>query len=240
MPKDGQLLQIGTRVNVTNNQDTVAGVVKFAGSTEFAVGVWIGVALDKQVGKNDGSVQGKKYFDCPAGHGIFVRQAACTPEDSGAVEDEAKRAQAKRALALACEEHDLEEIVRILEDDDSRLSLAEKESAQRILMSDIQQSMIREITDVREQVDSLVDQVAKTQKACEESAAQAGTKPSARAGPIPDAWLREVGDLITGKMATRCVQTVKETVDENVSNSASLQQLASAAEKLGQQRKGPK
>merc|ERR1712046_279426 len=112
-----------------------------------------GVALDKPVGKNDGSVQGKKYFECPAGHGIFVRQAVCAPEGSAAVEDDAKRLQAKRALALACEEHDLEEISRMLEDDEySCLSLVEKESAQRILMSDVQQLMIMEITDVREQV----------------------------------------------------------------------------------------
>mmetsp|Transcript_113419 Transcript_113419/g.177278 ORF Transcript_113419/g.177278 Transcript_113419/m.177278 type:complete len:240 (+) Transcript_113419:73-792(+) len=238
MKKDGHSLQIGTRVLITN-QDNAPGIVKFIGNTDFSAGVWVGVALDKQVGKNDGSVQGKKYFECPPGHGIFVRQQVCAPE--GAAEDDAKRIQAKKALAMACEEHDLEEIARMLEDDEySCLSMVEKEAAQRILMSDVQQLMIMEITEVREAVDSLVDQVAKAQKVCDESAAQAGAKPSAKAGPIPDAWLREVGDLITGKMSMSCVETVNATVDETVANSASLQQLAVAAEKLGQQRKGPK
>jgi tubulin-specific chaperone B len=36
---------------------------------------WIGVLLDEPVGKNDGSVKGKKYFDVPGGgpRGVFVR-----------------------------------------------------------------------------------------------------------------------------------------------------------------------
>ena len=47
-------------------------------------GKWIGVALDDAKGKNDGTVQGKTYFNCPEGHGIFVRQSQITAiEDSG-------------------------------------------------------------------------------------------------------------------------------------------------------------
>ena len=38
-------------------------------------GKWIGVILDEPVGKNNGTVQGKTYFSCPDGHGIFVRQS---------------------------------------------------------------------------------------------------------------------------------------------------------------------
>lgn len=40
---------------------------------ELAAGYWVGVALDEPTGKNDGSVKGKRYFTCPAGHGSFVR-----------------------------------------------------------------------------------------------------------------------------------------------------------------------
>ena len=37
-------------------------------------GKWIGVALDEPKGKNNGTVQGKRYFTCEENHGIFVRQ----------------------------------------------------------------------------------------------------------------------------------------------------------------------
>jgi dynactin 1 len=49
------------------------GIIRFAGHTKFAPGIWIGVELDDATGKNDGSVNGHRYFDCPMGWGMFVR-----------------------------------------------------------------------------------------------------------------------------------------------------------------------
>jgi len=40
-----------------------------------STGKWIGVALDEAKGKNNGTVQGKRYFTCEENHGIFVRQS---------------------------------------------------------------------------------------------------------------------------------------------------------------------
>lgn len=53
-------------------------VVRFVGDTYFAPGVWVGVELDDGTGKNDGSVQGEKYFDCEPSNGMFVRPSAVT------------------------------------------------------------------------------------------------------------------------------------------------------------------
>ncbi|KAF4512291.1 hypothetical protein G6O67_001452 [Ophiocordyceps sinensis] len=54
------------------------GVVRFAGQTHFSVGEWVGVELEEKTGKNDGSVQGRHYFDCPMEYGMFVKPIMVT------------------------------------------------------------------------------------------------------------------------------------------------------------------
>lgn len=50
------------------------GVVAFVGKVNgLPMGWWIGVHYDEPVGKNDGSIKGKKYFTCPMGYGAFLR-----------------------------------------------------------------------------------------------------------------------------------------------------------------------
>eukprot|EP00529_Nitzschia_sp_RCC80_P006984 CAMPEP_0113502732 /NCGR_PEP_ID=MMETSP0014_2-20120614/33739_1 /TAXON_ID=2857 /ORGANISM="Nitzschia sp." /LENGTH=1416 /DNA_ID=CAMNT_0000397595 /DNA_START=80 /DNA_END=4327 /DNA_ORIENTATION=- /assembly_acc=CAM_ASM_000159 len=56
------------------------GVVAFLGTVKFADGDdWVGVRLTGSsvgLGRNDGTVQGQKYFDCPTQCGIFVKISA--------------------------------------------------------------------------------------------------------------------------------------------------------------------
>lgn len=49
------------------------GIIRFIGETAFADGLWVGVEFDDPSGKNDGSVQGMRYFDSKPGHGMFLR-----------------------------------------------------------------------------------------------------------------------------------------------------------------------
>uniref|UniRef100_A0A671P249 Dynactin subunit 1 n=1 Tax=Sinocyclocheilus anshuiensis TaxID=1608454 RepID=A0A671P249_9TELE len=108
----GRPVKVGSLVEVIGKGQR--GTVAYIGATLFASGKWVGVILDEPKGKNDGTVQGKRYFTCEENHGIFVRQSqlideggnsATSPEtpDSGvakllkkgASEEESLRAQVK-------------------------------------------------------------------------------------------------------------------------------------------------
>ncbi|XP_053625789.1 restin homolog isoform X10 [Plodia interpunctella] len=65
-------LRLGDRVIVSSSRGSKAGTLRYVGVTEFAPGVWGGVELDDPLGKNDGSVDGKRYFECAPRFGLFA------------------------------------------------------------------------------------------------------------------------------------------------------------------------
>ncbi|CEP11141.1 hypothetical protein [Parasitella parasitica] len=69
--KDDEPNKTGQRVTIPSLNKT--GTLRFVGQVDGKTGIFAGVELDeKGQGKNDGSVQGKKYFTCPAKSGIFI------------------------------------------------------------------------------------------------------------------------------------------------------------------------
>ncbi|XP_057177680.1 CAP-Gly domain-containing linker protein 2 isoform X2 [Triplophysa rosa] len=64
------------------------GVIAYLGETQFSPGQWAGVVLNDLVGKNDGSVNGVRYFECQALQGIFTRPSKLTRQPIGDGGDE--------------------------------------------------------------------------------------------------------------------------------------------------------
>ncbi|XP_043111416.1 dynactin subunit 1 isoform X2 [Puntigrus tetrazona] len=78
----GRPVKVGSLVEVIGKGHR--GTVAYIGNTLFASGKWVGVILDEPKGKNDGTVQGKRYFTCQENHGIFVRQSQIQLVEDGA------------------------------------------------------------------------------------------------------------------------------------------------------------
>lgn len=66
-------VKVGQTVELSDGR---SAIVRFVGQPHFAAGDWIGVELEDASGKNDGSVQGERYFDCEMGRGMFLRPTA--------------------------------------------------------------------------------------------------------------------------------------------------------------------
>jgi tubulin-folding cofactor B len=73
-------IEVGKRCRV-GGEDEKRGEIMYVGEVEEipgGTGKWVGVRLDEPVGKNDGSLKGKRYWgmDTDGGgarHGVFVR-----------------------------------------------------------------------------------------------------------------------------------------------------------------------
>ncbi|XP_057711852.1 dynactin subunit 1a isoform X2 [Corythoichthys intestinalis] len=79
--ESGKPPKVGSIVEVIGKGQR--GTVAFIGATLFAPGKWVGIILNEPKGKNDGSVQGKRYFTCEENHGIFVRQTQIQVVEDG-------------------------------------------------------------------------------------------------------------------------------------------------------------
>ncbi|XP_023945076.2 tubulin-folding cofactor B [Bicyclus anynana] len=91
--KLAEAVLVGARCEVrVPAQGARRATVRYNGPLEGARGLWIGVQYDEPRGKNDGSVNGKRYFTCPPKYGGFVKPMYVTvgdfPEEELDLEDE--------------------------------------------------------------------------------------------------------------------------------------------------------
>lgn len=69
-----ELCKVGNRCEVcVPNQPKRRATVMYVGKTHFKEGWWVGVKYDEPLGKNDGTVNGKQYFECLPKYGGFVK-----------------------------------------------------------------------------------------------------------------------------------------------------------------------
>jgi len=68
-----QTVKVGQTVRLTKDR---VGFVRFKGRTKFSIGEWYGVELFDVLSatRHNGTVFGKKYFNCPRNRGLFVRR----------------------------------------------------------------------------------------------------------------------------------------------------------------------
>ena len=63
-------LSVGQKIELNDGR---IAIVRFAGTTSFQTGEWVGIELEEATGKNDGFVKGERYFECQQGYGMFLR-----------------------------------------------------------------------------------------------------------------------------------------------------------------------
>uniref|UniRef100_A0A8C6Y379 Dynactin subunit 1 n=1 Tax=Naja naja TaxID=35670 RepID=A0A8C6Y379_NAJNA len=168
----GKPLKVGARVEVIGKGHR--GTVAYVGATLFATGKWVGVILDEAKGKNDGTVQGRRYFTCEENHGIFVRQSQIQVFEDGAdtTSPETPEASASRRASPSArqEEESLRGQVRDLEEKLETLKM--KRNEDKAKLKELEKYKIQ-LEQVQEWKSKMQEQQAELQKRLKEAKKEA-------------------------------------------------------------------
>jgi tubulin-folding cofactor B len=75
-------MKVGDRCQVrVAGAPTRLAAVMYLGELDKKPGFFVGVKYDEPLGKNDGSVEGKRYFECPPNYGGFIKPENITVGD---------------------------------------------------------------------------------------------------------------------------------------------------------------
>uniref|UniRef100_A0A3B4EVD7 Dynactin subunit 1 n=1 Tax=Pundamilia nyererei TaxID=303518 RepID=A0A3B4EVD7_9CICH len=212
--------QIGSIVEVTGKGQR--GTVAYIGATLFASGKWVGVILDEPKGKNDGTVQGKRYFTCEENHGIFVRQSqiqvvedgssATSPDtpESGIAKTLKQKGEQGQQLILTFLKHNEEESLRAqVKDLEEKLeTLKMKRTEDKAKLKELEKHKIQ-LEQLQEWKNKMQEQQAELQKQLKEAKKEAREAQEAK-----ERYMEEMSDTADAiEMATLDKEMAEERAE---------------------------
>ena len=164
-------LCIGDRCEVLTDGCRGNGTIGYTGSVDGKDGIWLGVELDDAKGRNDGSVQGRRYFSCAQGHGVFispskVRKIAVSEAMASALEEERGVTLATLQLLREDRAKDYETHSARAQRNEAKLAEVEKRGAEMAETIQTTQSQFGQLKEQVAGMDALISQ--KVQAAVEE------------------------------------------------------------------------
>ncbi|CAK9112933.1 unnamed protein product [Durusdinium trenchii] len=132
-------LTVGDKVELAVSGKLASGVVRFLGTTDFAHGNWAGIRLDEPIGKNDGTVDGKFYFECERDHGLFARPDTMRKKAAGRFKEATKKVLKQNEVLRSVEKRrkKLQEVGKVEADEGLKQQLHTVRRATRVLANEL-------------------------------------------------------------------------------------------------------
>uniref|UniRef100_A0A7N6FC61 Dynactin subunit 1 n=1 Tax=Anabas testudineus TaxID=64144 RepID=A0A7N6FC61_ANATE len=206
--ESGKPPKIGSIVEVTGKGQR--GTVAYIGATLFASGKWVGVILDEPKGKNDGTVQGKRYFTCEENHGIFVRQSQIqVVEDSSTASSPDAPESGSAKMTKMKGEHEEESLRAQVKDLEEKLeTLKMKRTEDKAKLKELEKHKIQ-LEQLQEWKTKMQEQQAELQKQLKEAKREAREAQEAK-----DRYMEEMADTADAiEMATLDKEMAEERAE---------------------------